>query len=274
MIDIKPVEVMNGNMNKRDDIQIYILAHKEVPYGIWDNSLYTPLQVGAFYNPHFTELTDDTGKNIGDLNPIFAEITGTYWLRYNAPETLKYIGQVQYRRRLQFDENTDFDTIFADCDAICAVPIFLGMSVYEQFCKCHNRKVMENVEQVIKEKYPEMAESFDKYIKHSPIIFYSNSFILKKPDFDTYADFCHNVIIDTFSKLGLDSIKKVQDFIQGEIDAGRTPNNDGFKGYKTPLVYQQQIGGFLSERLWTLWAQHTFGEDRIKLVPYKKYEGV
>lgn len=259
---------------KRTDIQIYILGHKEVSYGIWDNSLYTPLQVGAFYNPHFTELTDDTGKNISDLNPIFAETTGTYWIRHNAPADLKYIGQQQYRRRLQFDENTDFDKIFADCDAICAEPLFLGMSVYEQFCRCHNRQVMDSVEQVIKKHYPDMTDDYDLYIKQCPILFYSNSFILRKADFDTYADFCHNVIINTFRKLGLNSVEDIQKFIQGEIDAGRTPNNDGLKGYKAPIVYQQQIGGFLSERLWTLWVQHRFKPDRIKTMPYVKYEGV
>ena len=34
-------------MQKREDIQIYELAYNKVKYGLWDNTLYTPLQCGA-----------------------------------------------------------------------------------------------------------------------------------------------------------------------------------------------------------------------------------
>ena len=124
-------------MQKRNDIQIYELAYNNVNYGLWTNSLYTPLQCGAASNKvDVCELKDNTGDNISDKNFYYSETTGTYWIWKNAPKT-KYIGQCQYRRRLQFDEGFNFDTIFNDHKIICNKPIILGSSLKKQLEMCH-----------------------------------------------------------------------------------------------------------------------------------------
>ena len=38
------------------------------------------------------------------------------------------------------------------------------------------------------------------------------------------------------------------------------------------VKWQCSIGGFLSERLWTLWLQHNFSEEKILKLPYIKME--
>ena len=54
-------------MKKRQDAQIFIMAHKEVDYPIWDNSLYTPVQIGK--NKTFLKHRDsDCEDNIADWN--------------------------------------------------------------------------------------------------------------------------------------------------------------------------------------------------------------
>lgn len=259
---------------KRSDAQIFILGHRPVEYGYWDDALYTPLQVGADFNPPFTDLRDNQGDNIGALNPIYAESTGTYFIWKNIPHTYKYIGQIQYRRRLQFARDEDFDKIFTEYDAICARPLVMGMSVYEQLAHCHNRRLAEALEKAVKELYPEMSDSFDHFIKGSGIFFYSNSFVLRQQDFNRYAEFMFNVIEKVFGILGLHSVEDVQRYVEEEIKAGRTPNNDGKFGYKSPVRYQMQYGGFLGERLWTLWVRHNFSPERIKIMEYLKYENV
>ena len=56
-------------MQKRDDIQIYELAYNKVNYGLWDNSLYTPLQCGTASNKvDVCDLKDNIGDNISDKN--------------------------------------------------------------------------------------------------------------------------------------------------------------------------------------------------------------
>ena len=67
-------------MEKSKEVQIYIIGHKEVDYGYWDNSIYTPLQVGGGMYKQFLPLRDNTGDNIAEWNPIYAENTGIYWL--------------------------------------------------------------------------------------------------------------------------------------------------------------------------------------------------
>lgn len=257
---------------KRDDVQIYILGHKPIDYGVNDNALYSFLQVGN--REQFTALKDSQGENIAKWNPIFAESTGTYWIAHNAPKTLKYVGQVQYRRRMMFDEGENFDNIFNSYDAICAEPLFMRTSVYNQLAFCHNGKVAAAMEQAVKELYPEMAESFDKYLKNSGILFYSNSFVTRRVDFDRYVEFMSKTIFRAFEILGCKSVEDVQRFVQGEIEAGRTPNTNGMKADKDAFKYQCQLGGFMSERLWTLWVQHSFAPERIKIVPWVKFEGV
>lgn len=256
---------------KRQDAQIFIIGHKPLDYGYWNNSLYTPMQVGAAFNPQFLPVTDNTGDNIGQWNKIFAECSGTYWLWKNVKD-LKYIFQCQYRRRIHFDENTDFDKIFSEYDVVCSEPIVFKMSVYDQLKYCHSAELAKLFEESVKELYPEMSDSFDKYIKNSGIIFYSNGFGLRKEDFDRYAEFMSNVDFEVIKKIGCKDWKEVREYIDKEMKAGRTRNTNGLGADKSVLDYQQQIGAFLSERLWTLWVLHNF--NRILLVPYTKFENI
>ena len=257
---------------KRDDIQIYILGHEPIDYGYWDNSLYTPLQVGADFNPPFTDLRDNTGKNIGKWNPVFAEATGIYWAAYNSPDTLKYIGNCQYRRRIEFDENIDFDKLFENVDAICAEPIKLDISVKEQFALIHGKKDIEALKWAVKKLYPEYMDSWEKYIENSKILFYSSGFIMKREDYLRYAEFFSSIIFETLNILGLHSCEDVEKYAADEINAGNKLNQNGQKPKKSIIKYQRQLGGFMQERLSTLFIFHNF--KNVALVPYKKYEGV
>ena len=83
--------------------------------------MYRVLQVGAQGKQDLGYLRDDTGDNISALNCYYSELTGLYWIWKNV-HNAKYIGQMQYGRRLKISENDDFDAIFAEYDAIVAKP--------------------------------------------------------------------------------------------------------------------------------------------------------
>ena len=38
------------------------------------------------------------------------------------------------------------------------------------------------------------------------------------------------------------------------------------------IIWQSHIGGFLSERIWTLWLLHNFPKEKILELPYIKQE--
>lgn len=249
-------------MEKRKDIQIYVLCHKPVEYGIPDNSLYTPLQMGSAES--FTRLRDNTLYNIADQNGIYAETTGIYWIGNNHPNTLKYVGQHQYRRRLEFAEDTDFDEIFKDYDVIVAKPIALNCSIYEHYKACHCWEDLEYVRNIL-ESQGENVELFDNIIFKGNVLFYSNGFIMKAEDYDKYCEW----LFEVFRKYKMfkhwNTVEDVCRDLDAQILSGARSNARG-------NIYQRQIFGFLSERLWTYYLQSRFPLERIKMIPYKLME--
>lgn len=252
-------------MEKRNDAQIYILAHKPVPYGIYDNFLYTPLQVGA--GDRFLDLCEwDEEPNMNEWNGIYAETSGTYFIwKYCHPA--KYKGQCQYRRRLTLPEDTNFDEIFEKVDVLAAMPGKTSMSLYEQYALCHSRKDIEEIENIVKSLYPDYADDFDNYIVGGDIIFYSNSFILRSEDYDKYCEWLFNVLGEFCRRRNWDTPDKARKDIKYSIKKGTRRNTRG-------INYQQQVCGFLSERLWTLYLRHNFANERIMCLKYEKFEGL
>ena len=254
---------MTLEMNKRNDIQIYVLAHKEVPYGIPDNSLYSGLQVG--YNPTFLPLRDNTGENISEYNKMYAETTGLLWIRNNRPETLKYIGVCQYRRRLEFPEDTDFDNLFQQYRLITAEPAVFPCSLYVQYSSCHSKKDMDLLKEIIDQEYPEYSDVFESVIMKGNILFYSNGMIMPSNIFDGYCGWLFGILNKFRERKGWVTVEDnekdiAEDILRGDRSGARS------------IRYQQQVLGFLSERLFTLWAFTNFPPFLIKTVPYHKME--
>lgn len=82
------------------DTRIYIVSHnaKDFPVG----SHFQPIQSGRALNPVIDgTIGDDTGINISELNPFFAEIAPMYWVWKNALPA-KMVGFFHYRRFLNF----------------------------------------------------------------------------------------------------------------------------------------------------------------------------
>lgn len=96
-----------------EDLVIYILTHKKIDEE-YDENLYKPLLNGSYYNTENLDyIKDDTGENISQLNPYFAELTGEYWAWKNS--NARIIGFTHYRRwfvrNLKFDKLTKEDIL-------------------------------------------------------------------------------------------------------------------------------------------------------------------
>lgn len=247
---------------KRDDAQIYVLSHRPIDYQRED-ALYTPLQVGK--NEAFCGLRDNTGDNISAWNPVYAECTGTYWIWKNRPQGLKYVGQTQYRRRLEFPEDQEFGDIFKDFDVITMNPLRLGLAPQPFYGRCHSQADIDTAEKIVKDLHPEMSGEWDRIMKLSPYLLYSNGFILPADEYDRYCSFLFPVLEEVLEKKGWLSPEMAVEKCGQEISMGRRPKARG-------VGYQAQIGGFLSERLWTFWCFSQY--PRRYTIPYHKFEGV
>lgn len=240
-------------MEKRKDAQIYILYHYDTDYGVWDNSLYTPQS--AF------------DSEIGELNPIYCETTGTYNVWKTRPKDLKYVGQCQYRRRLEFPEDFDFDKVFENFDIITASPADSPCTLKQQYADCHNVEDIELMEYILRANYPEYAKDWEEHINNGATLFYSQGYVMRAKDFDAYCSWLFSLLEKFCHAAGMDTVEQAQDHIFKAALAGK------YGKITIPsLRYQTRICGYLAERLITTYIYHNF--KKVQCFPYKKMEDI
>lgn len=273
---------------KRKDVQIFSLCYSRKDFKFLDDSVVTPLQVGASNGLNVCNLKDNTNDNISDKNYFFIESTGTYWIWKNIHDA-KYKGQMQYRRPLDgVNETMNFEDVFNKYDVITCKPFNHpenSVPTKEQ-PMCIPAKTVEEgykfsnciddlyiLELAIKHYHPDYAEDYDKYIKNGENLYYSNGFIMKSEDFDRYCEFLFDCLNHYLDLAGIHSKEELIDHVKYNLETGK------YIRYEKPeeinenaVKWQTEIGGFLSERIWTLWLQHNFSHDRIYELPYIKME--
>jgi hypothetical protein len=273
---------------KRKDVQIYTLCYAKKDFKFLNDAVITPLQVGAANGINVCDLKDNTGDNISSENYFYIENTGTYWIWKNVADA-KYKGQMQYRRPLSgVDDSMDFEDIFSKYDVITCEPfnhpsnkvptkeqpMVIPADTVEQgyaFSNCYDDIAI--LEMVIKMYYPEYVESYNKYIKNGPDLYYSNGFILKSEDYDRYCEFLFKCLKGYLDIANIHSEKELLEHVKYNMEVGKYIRYDNVKNITPQAVkWQMSIGGFLSERLWTLWLQHNFDDDKILKLPYIKME--
>lgn len=279
-------------MKKSKDVKIFLLCYEKKEFELLDDAVVTPLQVGATRSGlDVCKLKDNTGENISEKNYFYIENTGIYWIWKNVKD-VKYKGQMQYRRRLSgIDEDFDFDRIFSEYNVITMEPYnyptnskpkfagdtYIPAKTVETGYKFSNSGFdIQRLELIIKQLHPEYANSYDKYIKNGENLYYSNGFILKSEDYDRYCEFLFNVLGEFETNFGIVDEKTLWFHVGRDLGAGSfSPDKLGCNPMQIlpkKMWWQMAVGGFLSERIFTLWLLHNFNEDEIFRVPYKKME--
>lgn len=272
--------------DKSDDVKIFTLCYSKKNFKFLDDAVITPLQVGAANGTNICETKDNVGDNISDKNYFYVENTGTYWIWKNV--NAKYKGQMQYRRPLSGVSDTmDFEDIFSKYDVITCEPfyhpahkvptkeepMFIPADTVEEgyaFSNCADD--LSLLEIAIKMYYPEYSEDYDKYIKKGNNLYYSNGFIMRSDDYDKYCEFLFGCLDRYLSFANINNENELIEHVKYNLEVGKYPRYEG-RGYgENDVIWQSKIGGFLSERIWTLWLQHNFSEDRIYKLPYIKME--
>lgn len=273
---------------KSKDVKIYTLCYDKKKFQFLDDAVITPLQVGAALNrKNVCVLKDNTYENISDMNYFYVEGTGTYWIWKNVHGS-KYKGQMQYRRPLSgVSETMDFDEIFSKYDVITCVPfnhpenskptkenpMYIPANTVEDgygFSNCIDD--LSILEMVIKMYYTEYSDDYDKYIKKGENLYYSNGFILRSDDYDEYAEFMYGCLEKYLEMAGIKTEQDLIEHVKYNLEAGKYIRYKQGEINDMVIGWQMKIGGFLSERLWTLWVQHKFSDERIMKLPYIKME--
>ena len=287
-IDVSYLLPKKFNGKKNEDIKIYSLCYSKKDWSFLNDSVITPLQVGAANGTDVCELKDNTGDNISNKNYFYIENTGTYWIWKNVKDA-KYKGQMQYRRPMEgVDESMNFEQIFSNHDVITCKPLHhpdfkkptderklvIPADTVEQGYGASNCiDDLYIIEMIIDRYYPEYKESYNKYIKNGPDLYYSNGFIMKSEDFDKYSEFLFGCLTKYQEMVDVSTPQKLCDRVKYNMEVGKYPKHiNPQTRTETAIRWQMSIGGFLSERLWTLWLLHNFEKNRIFEIPYKKME--
>jgi hypothetical protein len=273
---------------KRKDVQIFTLCYEKKDFKFLNDSVITPLQVGAANGHNVCTLKDNTGDNISSGNYFYIENTGTYWIWKNIHDA-KYKGQMQYRRPLKgIDDTFNFDEAFEKYDVITCEPfhhpshktpteeepmVIVADTVEEGYAFSNCLDDLLILEMAIKMYYPEYAEDYDEYIKRGPNLYYSNGFIMKAEDYDRYCEFLFNCLNGYLALSDISSEVDLINHVKYNMEVGKYPRYANGRNVPAEAIkWQCSIGGFLSERLWTLWLLHNFKEDKILKLPYIKME--
>ena len=273
---------------KRKDVQIFTLCYEKKDFSFLNDEVITPLQVGAINGTNVCDLKDNVGDNISSGNYFYIENTGTYWIWKNVKDAA-YKGQMQYRRPLSgVTGKMNFDEVFSKYDVITCEPfhhpshktptkeepMVISADTVEQgyaFSNCLDDLLI--LEMAVKMYYPDYADDYDKYIKKGPNLYYSNGFIMKAEDYDRYCEFLFNCLNGYLMLADIKSEKDLIEHVKYNLEVGK------YQRYPDPrrvpneaIKWQCSIGGFLSERLWTLWLQHNFSDEKVLKLPYIKME--
>lgn len=275
-------------IQKRKDVQLFMLCYDKEEYGFIDNEVMTPLQCGASNGKNVCKLKDNTGNNISTANFFFVENTGTYWIWQNIKDA-KYKGQTQYRRRLEgIDEKTDYEKIFTDYDVICAQPynypanhdaFIPSDTVLGGYAYSHCKEDLEILGDVIKESYPDYTDDWDKYIVNGQNLYYSNGFVLPAEKYDEYCAFLFDTLGKWLQKTKITTYEELIVHVVRNLSTGKyiryeREGKDPMKLEWPGINWQVHIGGFLSERLWTLWLEHNIPMEKRYQVGYQKMENM
>lgn len=209
-------------------VKIYTMTHKQ--FDRPKDEMYIPLQVGRAYNQDLGYLTDNTGDNISDLNYCYSELTGVYWVWKNE-KTTDYVGICHYRRYLinknqKLLTESEFMDIFKDYDIITSKRLQYDYSYYDGYADAHNIHDLIETGNVIKEKYPEYYDNFERFV-HLKESYFGNIMVTSKVLFDEYAKWLFTILQE----------------VQQRIDISSYDD------------YHKRVFGFISEFLLLVWVQ-------------------
>lgn len=214
--------------------QIIVATHKK--YEMPEYKEYLPLQVGTSCTEEdFGYCKDNTGDNISEKNPYYCELTGLYWAWKNLDSD--YLGIAHYRRYLTAKKNYQIakcrNDIKKKLEYVLAgrelrqlelrydiiVPArrhYIIETLYSHYSHSHYEEHLDIARQILKEKYPQYLETFDKVMKaRSGYMF--NMFIMRKALLDEYCTWLFDILFELEQRVNMEGLSMFQSRLFGRV---------------------------------------------------------
>ena len=188
-------------------IKIIVATHKK--YLMPKDKMYLPVQVGSELNEDLGYQKDNKGENISNKNPYYCELTGLYWAWKNL--NTDYIGLVHYRRYfsnekrlgkeiekrinsvISYDET---EKILESTDIILPKKRnYYIENLYDHYKHTMYIEPLDETKKIIKEKYPEYIEEFDKLHNRTSAHMF-NMFIMKREILNQYCTWLFDILFE------------------------------------------------------------------------------
>lgn len=192
-----------------EEIKIIVAAHK--PYRMPEDYLYIPMQVGAEGNEDIGFLRDNTGDNISAKNPNYCELTGLYWMWKN--EMCDVVGLVHYRRHFTVKKRRDkwgciatkeqIQKKLQEADIILPKKRhYIIETNYSQYAHAHHAIDLDTARDIIKEKYPEYLEAYDRQMSMTKGHKF-NMFIMRQKYLKEYCEWLFDILFELERRLDI-----------------------------------------------------------------------
>ncbi len=242
--------------DENPDVKIIVATHKE--YRMPEDEMYLPLQVGAEGKEDFGYRRDNTGENISARNDTFCELTGLYWAWKNLDAD--YIGSVHYRRHFGKRSRDPFSGVLTYEQLLPMLGQYAVFvpgrrryyieSLYSHYQHTHYAGHLDMAGGIIREKYPEYAESIDRVYGHTYGYMF-NMFIMKKEYFHAYCSWLFDILFE----------------LDKHVDTtGLSPDQKRFHGRVSEIIFNVWLDGQVKAGL--------LDRREIRELPYQHMESI
>lgn len=236
------------------DIKIIVATHKE--YRMPTETMYLPVQLGAYNKEECLYQPDNTGENISSKNSSFCELTGLYWAWKNLDN--EYIGLSHYRRH--FKGKTKSKDAFNQVLTIEEASKLLDNNdiivtkrrnyyietVYSHYDHTLYIEPLDKTREIISRKYPNYLKSFDKCMKNKHMHAF-NMFIMKRDKLDEFCSWLFDILFTLEDEMSGIKYNDFHSRYPGRIsevllDVWLETNNYQYK--EVPFIYMERINKF------------------------------
>ena len=242
-----------------EEIKIIIASHKKSQKPA--ENIYLPVQVGAEGKEKIDGYTqDNTGENISIKNPNYCELTGLYWAWKNL--NAKYIGLVHYRRyfteskKILKEEDEKLKVVLTEKqikEKLKNVDIILPKkrkyyieNLYSHYEHTMYIEPLAETQKIIKEKYPEYLEEFNKLHKRTSAHMF-NMFIMKKEILNQYCEWLFDILFELEKRVDVSKFDNFHARFYGRISELLLDvwiNKNNFKYEEVKVIDMQKINWF------------------------------
>lgn len=209
-------------MGKNDSIAVFVATH--VSFCVPDNPVYVPLHVGREGKDDLGYIGDNIGENISQLNSLFGELTGLYWIWQNIAD-IEFLGLCHYRRYFLDDHarimrRGDYLQLLAQYDVILPRHLECTDNYFSHYGRAHNEEDLKAVGRAIERVYPEYMDAFWKAMDGR--IFYSgNLMVTSQKIFKEYARWLFSILFEASEEIDVseydDYHKRVYGFLSEQM---------------------------------------------------------